>query len=95
MFRSLDLGNLKQIEGLNTSMNINFSKMFANSNLSNLEHLELNTESGYTFEGMFNATIFPSDRSIVNISEFDTHNTTILKDMFSNTDYIHTKDFSK
>lgn len=95
MFYSCDLGKLKKITGLNTSKCSKFANMFANSDLTNLEPLTLDTGSGTTFINMFSNTIFSNDHNIFNISDFNTSKATSFYYMFYGTDYIGTKDFSK
>ena len=69
--------------------------MFNGTDLTNLEQLTLNTQSGTDFDGMFTYAIFPTNRDIINLADFNTSKATTFSSMFSNADYIHTKDFSK
>lgn len=95
MFAYCDIGNLKKITGLNTSKCSNFDYMFCYADLTNLEQLTLDTGSGTSFSRMFQNTIFPNDRNIVNITDFNTSKVTSFLYMFNGADYIGTKDFSK
>lgn len=69
--------------------------MFNNTDLTNLEQLTLDTQSGTDFSSMFAYAIFPTNRDISNLADFNTSKATTFSSMFSNADYIHTKDFSK
>lgn len=62
--------------------------MFANSDLTNLEPLTLDTDSGTTFSNMFSNTIFSNDHNIFNISDFNTSKATSFYYMFYGADYI-------
>lgn len=95
MFNDCDLGNLKKITGLNTSKCSNFDYMFYYANLTNLEQLTLDTQSGTGFRGMFQYTVFSANRDTINLADLNTSNVTTFNQMFNNSDYIPTKDFSK
>jgi hypothetical protein len=69
--------------------------MFGYANLTNLEQLTLDTQSVIYFKTMFNNTIFPSDRDIINLADFNTSKATTFGSMFQGADNIPTKDFSK
>lgn len=95
MFTYCNLGNLKKIAGLNTSKCSKFNSMFSNANLSNLEQLTLDTQSGTDFTYMFQYTVFPSNRAVINLADLNTSKVTTFNSMFNAADYIWTKDFSK
>lgn len=95
MFEGCDIGNLKKITGLNTSKCSSFNYMFSSSNLTNLERLTLDTQSGTDFAQMFRSTVFPSNRDVINLADFNTSKATTFDDMFYQADSIATKDFSK
>lgn len=95
MFYDCDLAHLKKITGLNTSKCSKFTNMFGYANLINLEQLTLDTQSGTELKTMFNHTVFPSNRDIINLADFNTSKATSLVSMFENADNIPTKDFSK
>lgn len=95
MFNDCNLGNIKKITGLNTSKCSKFDYMFYYANLTNLEQLTLDTQSGTGFRGMFQYTVFPANRDIINLADLNTSNVTTFNQMFNNADYIWTKDFSK
>lgn len=95
MFEGCNIGNLKKITGLNTSKCSSFTYMFNSSNLTNLEQLTLDTQSGTEFAQMFRYTVFPNNRDVVNIADFNTSKATTFYHMFDSADNIWTKDFSK